>query len=64
LQGKNKKNCLPKMESVKVHLPMIEKADAPGASIRLYGAPVAPQPLKGGLAQGGAPVRAGSQGIS
>jgi len=25
LREKNKKNCIPKMESEKVHLPMIEK---------------------------------------
>jgi|GEM_PF-3273501 len=29
------------MESEKVHLPMIENADAPGASPHRYGAPVA-----------------------
>jgi hypothetical protein len=42
LRGKNKKNCIRKMESEKVHLPIIKKTtDAPGASPRRYGAPVA-----------------------
>jgi len=36
LQGKNKKNCIPEIESEKVHLPMIENADFRGSAPPLW----------------------------
>ena len=41
LRVKNKKNCLPKRKSERVHLPIIKKTLTFGASLRRYGAPVA-----------------------